>query len=172
MPMEEEPRPQSPVVKPQSSFSFKEGIDLYLTHNNNRICVNISSWSGAERIYINGELTIKGRNLLSKTSKHYFEIADARYLVVINIKSLLKGDISASLYFEDKLVDTAYISLDEQFEEGIVDEYNTPEQQREEHKQNNDEDLKSSTTSSIVTSILGAVGTYFLISELFDWLFK
>jgi hypothetical protein len=169
--MEEEPRSPKPIVKPPSSFSFKEGIDLYLTHNNNRVCVNISSWSGAERIYINGELCIKGRNLLSKTSKHSFTIGDDAYCVVINIKSLLKGDISVRLYLGDTVVDSACISLDEKFEEGFVDESAVSEVQQN-HEQDDDKDLKPSTISSIVTSILGVIGTYFVVSQLFDWLFK
>jgi hypothetical protein len=167
--MEEKSSVQEPIVKPPSSFSFREGIDLYLTHNGNRICVNISSWSGAERIYLNGELALRGRNLLSKTSKHPFTIADTQYLLVIHINSILKGDISAKLYVNNEVVDRAYISLDEHFQETEVVKHTETADSRADHNKNSEWPAK---LASMMGSAPGAIGTIFLIFLILDWLFK
>lgn len=167
--MDEKSPVQAPIVKPPSSFSFREGIDLYLTHNGNRICANISSWSGAERIYLNGELALRGRNLLSKTSKHPFTIAETQYLLVIHINSILKGDISAKLYVNNDVVDRAYISLDEHFQETEVDKNTETADNSADQNKNSEWPAK---LASMMGSALGALATFFLISAIFDWLFK
>lgn len=167
--MDEKSPVQAPIVKPPSSFSFREGIDLYLTHNGNRICANISSWSGAERIFLNGELALKRRNLLSKTSQHQFTVADTQYLLVIHINSILKGNISAKLYVNNEVVDKAYISLDEHFEQAEAEKNGESADDFDVQSKNNEWPSK---IISIIGSVIGALGTFFLISAIFDWLSK
>jgi hypothetical protein len=88
---------------------------------------------------------------------------------VIHINSILKGDISAKLYVNNEVVDTAYISLDEHFEETEVAKNTETADIRANQNKNS---AWATKIASMIGSAPGAIGTIFLIFLILDWLFK
>jgi hypothetical protein len=88
---------------------------------------------------------------------------------VIHINSILKGDISAKLYVNNEVVDRAYISLDEHFQDTEVVKHTEAADNLANQNKNSEWPAK---LASMMGSALGALATFFLISAIFDWLFK
>jgi hypothetical protein len=101
------------IIKPESKFSWRKGIDMYLTHAGNRICMNSSSWSGAQRVYLNGELAISRRVLIGKKSTYVFSIDNNHYVLVHHFVSYIKGLVTSTLYANAKEVDFEIMKLQE-----------------------------------------------------------
>lgn len=104
------------IVKPKNKFSWSEGIDLYLLHEQIRVCVNVSSWSGFETIYINGERAFRKWNLLSRNSRYEFSDSGISYTILVRVESFFKGEISATLLANEQKVDYEKLVLEDWFE--------------------------------------------------------
>ncbi len=104
------------IVKPKNKFSWSEGIDLYLLHDQTRVCVNVSSWSGFETIYINGERAFRKWNLLSRNSVYNFSDNNIEYVIQVRVENFFKGEISATLHANKQQVDHEKLVLEDWFE--------------------------------------------------------
>lgn len=87
-----------------SQVSMKNGFWFYFEHEGNDVSVHGSAWSGKEVVYLNNHPVSIKRNLFSRKSTHVFSIAGKQGRIEYNLVSLLKGELSVSLFVDEVLI--------------------------------------------------------------------
>jgi hypothetical protein len=159
--------PVTEIIKPKNKFSWRTGVDLYLTHAGNRICVNNSSWSGVERVYVNGELIIARLNMFSKTGTHTFSVAGIDYVLVLYVASIMKGRINATLYANNEKVDFEEINIEEHMDFGSNDD-----EAEANNTQTKEGNSSWNSLKQIGVGLLTGIGGYLIVNYILSLLFK
>lgn len=77
-------------------FSFLKGYSFSFEDDGNQIDAWFSAYSGLEKVFVNGQLVSKQRNL-STDSTSTFKLGNHEYSINLNAKSLLKGPFICTL---------------------------------------------------------------------------
>ena len=86
---------QENINKPLT-FSVLNGITARFNIDGQELVVWGSSWTGMEKIWLNGELVSEKRSLRFKTV-HTFSVDDSEYEVELDITHSYKSEVSASV---------------------------------------------------------------------------
>ena len=86
--------------KSKKVISFFHGYSFKFRHNENEIVAWYGAFSGMEKVSVNGSLQAIQRDFRRNT-KNIFIIDGEKYTTQLDVKSLLKGPITCTLYHKE-----------------------------------------------------------------------